>query len=447
MRTRLLPLYMLALALLVFATLACGAAGVLETNGEPRWACPSPTPKPWGATGPVKEIIHHTRPITEGGDWDETIYYEQWEQEYGQLGGPPFPSPTPYARTGASYTLGQRVEVGPMHVVVSAASGPVVSGRPGIPDGTRQLFFIDLQWHNRATVAIPINYADRVRLRAVKTPSGAVVSDSTWGYSQAAREIAGGAELPTSIPPGDSRVRVPVLAPVGQPETVDIVFVGNPAAFYPEPSATPDPSITVVPGTPTATLTPTPSGNIDLQNLSPQLITVQWTAATWVPPGGQPCGDAGVLTDWGNDRAGTWGQPIVVGGPPPPPGADRLVQVALAQVGKRYVWGSKGPDTFDCSGLATWCYAQIGISIPQGTAGQWPGMKPVDASQLRPGDLVFFAIEGGRIDHVGLLADVNADGTWDLIHAASPPLGVRVDYNVFTSAYYRSRIRGFRTAR
>ena len=66
----------------------------------------------------------------------------------------------------------------------------------------------------------------------------------------------------------------------------------------------------------------------------------------------------------------------------------------------------------------------------------------------RPGDLIFFSIAGtSRIDHVGLLADVNADGAWDLIHAASPELGVRVDYNVFGSAYYQSRIRGFRTAR
>jgi hypothetical protein len=42
---------------------------------------------------------------------------------------------------------------------------------------------------------------------------------------------------------------------------------------------------------------------------------------------------------------------------------------------------------------------------------------------------------------------VNGDGAWDLIHAASPELGVRVDYHVFASAYYQPRIRGFRTAR
>jgi cell wall-associated NlpC family hydrolase len=441
-----LPLLVLLVVLPL--VLACGAAGVLETNGAPRWACPSPTPKPWSETGPVKEVIRHTRPISEGGDWEETIYWEQWEQEYPAASGPPFPSPTPYARVGASYTLGQRVEVGPLHVIVDAEAGPVVTGRPGIPDGTRQLFFIELTWVNRSAVSIAINYTERVRLRAVKTPSGAIVSDSTWAYSRTAQELAGGDELPLVVPPGESRVRVPVLAPVGQPETVDVIFVGNPAASYPIPTGTPLPGVTAVPGTPTPLPSPTTAGNPQLQNLSPQLITVQWTATRWVPPGGKPCGDPGALTDWGSDPTGTWGESIVVGGPPPPPGADRLVQVALAQVGKPYVWGSKGPNSFDCSGLCTWSYAQIGLGIPNGSRAQFAGMKPVAADELRPGDLIFFSIAGTRrIDHVGLLADVNGDGTWDLIHAASPALGVRVDYHVFGSAYYQSRIRGFRTAR
>lgn len=33
-------------------------------------------------------------------------------------------------------------------------------------------------------------------------------------------------------------------------------------------------------------------------------------------------------------------------------------QTALAQVGKPYRWGAKGPDRFDCSGLVYFCYRQ-----------------------------------------------------------------------------------------
>lgn len=48
----------------------------------------------------------------------------------------------------------------------------------------------------------------------------------------------------------------------------------------------------------------------------------------------------------------------------------------LLIVGKPYVWGAKGPERFDCSGLTQWLYAQIGIQIPTGTGrggngGQW----------------------------------------------------------------------------
>ena len=130
-----------------------------------------------------------------------------------------------------------------------------------------------------------------------------------------------------------------------------------------------------------------------------------------------------------------------------PAGDARVLQIALNQLGKPYVWGAKGPERFDCSGLTEWSYGQIGVRIPRGTAGQWPEMRPVEAALLQPGDLVFFAIEGGRVDHVGLVGDFNSDGQWDLLHAANPTLGVRIDYSLFQSRYYAPRIVGFRTAR
>ena len=76
-------------------------------------------------------------------------------------------------------------------------------------------------------------------------------------------------------------------------------------------------------------------------------------------------------------------------------------------------------------------------------------MQSISAADLQPGDLVFMDTEGaGRVTHVGMLAgDLNGDGQWDMVHAANPALGVRVDYNIFQSAYYAARIVGFRTAR
>jgi hypothetical protein len=383
----------LSLGLLGF-TLACGTGGVVAANA-PRWACPSPTPLPWGADGPVKDVIRHTRPITAGGDWEEIVYFEEWEQEYPDAGGPPFPSPTPYALLGQSYVFGQRVEVWPLHVQVTARSGALVTA-PGVAPGTQQLYVIDITWHNPTLEAFVMPYAERVRLRAITTPGGAVVSHSSWGTSALALQQADMQPPPELVPPGVSRVTIPVIAPPGEPETVEIDVATDPDYVPLLPSST------TLPGTPTPTPPPTaPAGQPRLRASDPELLTVQWSNAEWVPPGAEACADPGALTDWDAEEDMAWGVavPLRVLAPP---GADRLVQIALNQVGKPYVWGAKGPEAFDCSGLASWSYAQIGIRIPQGTAGQWPHMRAVTRAHLQPGDLIFFDIAGsGRIDHVG----------------------------------------------
>jgi cell wall-associated NlpC family hydrolase len=72
------------------------------------------------------------------------------------------------------------------------------------------------------------------------------------------------------------------------------------------------------------------------------------------------------------------------------PGATNVIDAALTQIGKPYVFGS-GPDTssFDCSDLVQWAYKQIGIDIPRVTYDQWRVGRPVKWGQFQPGDLVF----------------------------------------------------------
>jgi cell wall-associated NlpC family hydrolase len=259
-----------------------------------------------------------------------------------------------------------------------------------------------------------------------------------------ALQLAGVDDLPTEIPPDTSRVTVPIIAPLGEPEAVEITFLGDPSfnPNMPPPTAAPGTPIPTTVVSPTATPV---SANPDLRAPGENTITIQWTNVVWKAPGAQPCGDAGALTDWSSDS--TWGMPVPIVGIAAPPGSDRLIQLALNQVGKDDVWGAKGPERFDCSGLVSWAYAQIGITIPQGTAGQWPQMAPAEPPQV--GDLVFFDIAGnGRIDHVGMLVGhLNGNGQMDMVHAANPDLGVRVDYDIGTSPYYSTRIRGYRTAR
>jgi cell wall-associated NlpC family hydrolase len=64
------------------------------------------------------------------------------------------------------------------------------------------------------------------------------------------------------------------------------------------------------------------------------------------------------------------------------------IAFALAQLGKPYVWGAAGPDSFDCSGLAQTAYGAAGVALPRTTYEQVLIGRPVDRSQLAPGDLV-----------------------------------------------------------
>ncbi len=66
-----------------------------------------------------------------------------------------------------------------------------------------------------------------------------------------------------------------------------------------------------------------------------------------------------------------------------------VISFALAQQGKRYVFGAAGPNTFDCSGLVLAAYAQIGISLYHYTGVMITKGRAVAHSDLQRGDIVF----------------------------------------------------------
>lgn len=119
-----------------------------------------------------------------------------------------------------------------------------------------------------------------------------------------------------------------------------------------------------------------------------------------------------------------------------------VIALALSQVGKPYVLGTEGPDTFDCSGLVQWVYRQQGIETTRTTYTQLDTLR--EPTQLQPGDMVYFQYPWDQ--HVGILADLDQDGAWDMIHAAAPGIGVVVDYDVFSIPFFRDAIIGYRSA-
>jgi peptidoglycan DL-endopeptidase CwlO len=109
--------------------------------------------------------------------------------------------------------------------------------------------------------------------------------------------------------------------------------------------------------------------------------------------------------------------------------AGKAVAFAYAQLGKPYVWGATGPDSYDCSGLVQAAWASAGVSIPRDTYSQVAGLPAIPLSSLQPGDLVFFDGDG----HVAMYVGNNM-----LIDAPQP--GQNVELVSLSSSWYASTV-------
>ncbi len=89
--------------------------------------------------------------------------------------------------------------------------------------------------------------------------------------------------------------------------------------------------------------------------------------------------------------------------------AQTVVDTALAQQGKPYVWAAEGPGSYDCSGLVLYAFAAAGLGVPHSSRMQSEMGTPVSRSELAPGDLVFFY---SPVSHVGIYI-----GDGKMVHA------------------------------
>ncbi|WP_086767409.1 C40 family peptidase [Streptomyces bobili] len=103
--------------------------------------------------------------------------------------------------------------------------------------------------------------------------------------------------------------------------------------------------------------------------------------------------------------------------------AEKALAFARAQIGKPYVWGATGPDSYDCSGLTQAAWKAAGVTLPRVTYDQVNAGTTVSLSSAQPGDLVFFYAD---VTHVGIYI-----GNGMMIHAPKPGTYVREE-----SIYY-----------
>jgi hypothetical protein len=304
----------------------------------------------------------------------------------------PVPTATPYRRSDVAF-LGQDVYAGAFRITVHAVTdaGPVDAAQGG---GVLRL--VDLEVASAQALALDL--PAQVVIREVVQADGSGARG--WWHSDPRAQDAAGA-LPTQLAPGGSwRGTVAIRTPEGSPSLVYIFRTPDEARM----SDTPTDGLLIV----RVAHDPFCVGNIARPN--------------WTPGAG---------------GGGIDGTPVVV-----PPGSNALVAFVVARLGYPYVWGAKGPNAFDCSGLLYAAYASLGISIPAGTrGGPAPGQgyfgTALMPSQLRPGDLLFFQITGDAPSHVGMyVGDLDGDGRGDMIHAATPALGVIFESDVFGSAFW-----------
>lgn len=90
----------------------------------------------------------------------------------------------------------------------------------------------------------------------------------------------------------------------------------------------------------------------------------------------------------------------------------QIIQTALGQLGRPYVYGGRDPSGFDCSGLVQYAYGEAGVLAPRDTASQRDAGRRIAFDDAQPGDLLFYRFENSGGLHVGLYL-----GDGRMIHA------------------------------
>jgi hypothetical protein len=113
------------------------------------------------------------------------------------------------------------------------------------------------------------------------------------------------------------------------------------------------------------------------------------------------------------------------------------LHAAASRLGKPYVWGAIGPDSFDCSGLVQWSFARAGIAMPRVSEAQWLTGAHIPYADARPGDLLFWhydPTDPTNVDHVAIYA-----GNGMMLVA--PHTGENVSYNPVPLAHLAGVVR------
>ena len=109
---------------------------------------------------------------------------------------------------------------------------------------------------------------------------------------------------------------------------------------------------------------------------------------------------------------------------PPAFGGGSVVAAAYSRIGCAYVYGATGPNSFDCSGLTSWCYQQAGRGwIGRDTGSQYNNASArwaYSSGGAEPGDVIWMPghvgiyIGGGQYIHAPLPGQTVCVTSWNI---------------------------------
>lgn len=111
----------------------------------------------------------------------------------------------------------------------------------------------------------------------------------------------------------------------------------------------------------------------------------------------------------------------------------KILDIARSYLGVPYKYGGTTPAGFDCSGYVRYVFNRAGYSLPHNAGAMFQKLKKVE--EPRPGDLVFYHIDGSTITHVGIYASRGR-----FLH--SPKSGQVVEYTDMNAPYWKKRYAG-----